>query len=79
MIFWVEKKIKRTVEKYINTKKLILKFVKIETLIMEGLTITQTSSLANTISIKAAAAVRVAGVRISKPARTLHTPSMVID
>jgi len=45
---------------------------------MEGLTLTQANNLANTISIKAIAATKIAGVRISKPTRTLHTPSMVI-
>ena len=44
---------------------------------MEGLTLTHTNKLVNTVSIKAVAATRIAGVRISKPTRTLHTPSMV--
>ena len=43
---------------------------------MEGLTLTQANNLANTVSIKAIAATRIAGVRISRPTRTLHSPSM---
>ena len=44
---------------------------------MESLALSNVSVLANTVSINAVAATKVAGVRMAKPSRALHTPAMV--
>jgi len=44
---------------------------------MESLALSNVSVLANTVSINAVAATKVAGVRMAKPTRALHTPAMV--
>ncbi len=44
---------------------------------MESLALSNVSVLANTVSINAVAATKVAGVRTAKPTRALHTPAMV--
>ncbi|KAG4085784.1 hypothetical protein H8356DRAFT_1435038 [Neocallimastix lanati (nom. inval.)] len=43
---------------------------------MESLALSNVSVLANTVSINAVAATKVAGVRMAKPTRALHTPAM---
>jgi len=45
---------------------------------MESLTLCEVNNvLAKTVSVNAVAATKIAGVRISKPSRALHTSTMV--